>query len=209
MADEVFQRRLLRALGKAAANRVRPKIVSYKGKPIRALQRALKSVLVNDERVELQIPHFWSVYVHEGRRVPVTSRTGLLIWYRNPKRDPRLNAGVTPERAAKLRHLSNAEFKDAQAENYEAQRQGREPPVIIIPAGLLKRATPPSPFFENEPGGGMFGFEREASEIAQQEFQSFALTSLRSTLGVSSFIPRGGGSGINVTVERDGIELSI
>lgn len=209
-ADDAFQRRLLRALGRAAVKRVRPKIVSYKGKPVRALQKALRAVVIDDTTLQLKIPHFWSVFVHEGRRIPVSSKFGVLIWFRDPKRDPRLDNGVTQVNESELRHLNAAEFKEARAENYEAQLQGRAPPVIIIPAGLIRRATPPSPFFGNEPGGGMFGFDKQADQIVQDEFQHFALSSVRRDLGIKSFIPRiPSGGTIHLTVEHDEVHLTI
>ena len=190
MADERFQRRLLKRLGQAAMERVRPRIVSYKGKPIQALQRALQAIVVSDTELKLRVPHFWAIYVHDGRKAPVyPQHSAFMIWWKDPRQDPRLNGGVTPERASSLRHLTTQQFRDAMRLFREAQESGAESPVVITP--IVRRSTPPSPFFSNEAGGGMHGFVTRANRVGLPEFRSFALTLLKKELGVSTFVPAG------------------
>lgn len=202
MADEAFQRGLLRRLGALAVRRVRPLIVSYKGKPITALQRALRAVLLSDTLLTLQIPHFWAVYVHDGRSVPFgPQRSTFLIWWKNPHQDPRLAGGSTPERANQLRRLSFKQFRDALKKFRE---EGPQSPVIVVPQ--VKRPQPPrpSPFFSNEPGGGMHGFVNEANKLGEREFKIKLFSVLKKQLGATSFLPQipVGGS-IQFKVERE------
>lgn len=185
------QRRLLLALGQAAKRWVLPRIRSYKGKPIRALQRSLSVKVIGTSTVKLQIPYFWAVYVHDGRKAPVRSReSSFLIWWKDPRKDPRLApSGVTPRRAEQLRHLSSDQFQEALRQHREAIAQNRESPVVIVPA--VKRPTPPSPFFANEPGGGMNGFVNKANEVGRAEARNLILGELKKELGFSTFVPSG------------------
>lgn len=207
MADEAFQRRLLNEIGRAARRKVRPLIRTYKGKPIRQLQRALRLVLVSDDKAVLRIPHYWAVYVHDGRNAPFGPRTSVfLIWWKDPRQDPRLSGGQTPERASQLRSLTPDEFRDAVQARDDALRAGRESPVVIT--RRVRRQTPPSRFFGNGPGEGMAGFVVEANRIGQQEFKRFALNLLKNELGVTSFVPFvPAGSGISFKVVKENADI--
>lgn len=171
MADEFldFKRRLLKRLGREAKNYVRPKISSYKGKPIHALREALEARVELDS-VVVSIPHFWAVYVHDGRKAPFGPKRGsFLIWWKDPTKDPRLRGGVTPKRASQLRRLTPRQFREALRDNARAINEGREPPVVIT--RRVRKATPPSPFFSNEAGGGMRGFKESVGPAALKMFR--------------------------------------
>ena len=207
--ESQFSRKLLKEFGKQAVRRVRPKIVSSKGRDIRVLQRALRAVLISDLRLEMQIPHYWAVYVHDGRGAPFGPESGtFLIWYKNPRQDPRLQGGVTPERAASLRTLSSADFKAALKADREARESGSESPVVITTR--VKRSTPGVFFFGNRPGQGMAGFVQEANTTGLTLFRRQLLTTLKSTLGVTSFIPAvPAGGALSIQVERDEIRIPL
>lgn len=207
MPDEAFQRRLLRALGRAGVSKVRPEIRSSKGKPIRALQRSLRAVLVDDENLSLFIPYFWAVFVHDGRsRVPLGPRRSVFfVWFKDPRRDPRLNRGVTPQTAQEVRRLTPDQWEEVVALDAEARLSGQESPVVIT--RRINKATPASPFFSNEAGGGMFGFESQAHQIAELEFSDFALRTLKRHLVQGGLIPSGPGLRISPLREEIRVEL--
>lgn len=171
LIDDRFKRRLMLRLLDAGKRRARPKIA----RASRTLARALSSYVVfrsgRYPNVEgyLEIPHYWAVYVHDGRNPFRKQR--YMIWWRNPLRDPRLRGGKTPERASQLRSLTRAEWIAANKENRDHLRRGGDPfdmPVIITK--VIRRRTPAVPFFDNDSGGGMSGFSTDASRIAQSEF---------------------------------------
>ena len=189
MADEGFTRRLVQRIMRAGAIRVRPQI------PSRTLQRALRRVTVSALEGALFIPHYWAVYVHDGRGAFGPRRGTFLIFFRNPSADPRLAGRQTPERAASIPRLTRSQFRRALEEF--ATGSGN---VIVTRRVKGVRATP---FFSNEPGGGMFGFVGQANDVGQFEFRTFALGFLRRPLDVRGFIPQLGVSGITLTSRKE------
>ena len=189
MADEGITRRIVQRIMRAGATRVRPKI------PSRTLQRALRRVTVSALEGALFIPHYWAVYVHDGRSGFGPSRGTFLIFFRNPSADPRLRGRQTPERAALVPRLTRAQFRRALEEF--ASGSGN---VIITRRVKGVRATP---FFSNEPGGGMFGFVDQANDVGQFEFRTFALGFLKRPLGITSFIPQLGRVGISIPLVKE------
>jgi hypothetical protein len=107
---------------------------------------------VRTARIEIQrlyIDHYWAFYVHEGRgpaagtrRTPRNAK--VFVWFKNPANDPRL-AG-DPKRFSAIRKLTPAEFKDAKAAGQ------------LVIQRYISKGVPGSPFFSNDPGGGMQGF---------------------------------------------------
>lgn len=207
--DVAFQRRILKAIAGEAWDWVRPKIASSKGKRIKALQKALRVELLDDQKAALVIPHYWAIYVHDGRKAPVRATNGaFLIWWRDPRKDPRLSQNRYPERATELRHLTPREFRDAQRQNEEARQAGRPLPVIIT--RTVRKSTPGTRFFDNGPRGGMFGFVDEANRVGEVLTREFVLTSIRRELGVSTFIPqvpRGGGLALSLAEDTASFTL--
>lgn len=202
MADRAARRRILQALGQAAKTWARPRIRSYKGKPIRALQKALRVQIVGPDEVQLQIPHFWAVYVHDGREAPVRPQVAtFMIWWENPREDPRLRpTGVTPQRASQIRHLTADEFREALATFRSYTAAGFKSPVIV--RRHVTKPTPPSPFFSNEVGGGMHGFVKKANEVGGVEARREILGLLKKELGFSGFVPHPG-EGVNFGLIKD------
>lgn len=202
MADERLTNALLREFGRLGVRRVRPKIRSSKGKPIKVLQRALHAELISPRELVLSIPHYWAVYVHDGRRAPVRAKDStFLIWYRDPNQDPRLRAGVTPERASQLRHLTTAQFKKALRLNAEALAAGRQSPVVITTQ--VNKSTPGVPFFSNAAGGGMSGFLEEVNRAGQARVRRYFFTQLKRALGFTTSVPAFGLGGVDFGVIRD------
>lgn len=182
-----FQRRLARRLGEAGIRIVRPKVRVVSGTLARSLYlrvgRSEKRFRPNDIEARLSIPHYWAVYAHDGRRPFVKAR--YMVFWRDPRNDPRrAPSGRTPPRRASLRTLSAAEFRRAWAVRENWIAAGGDPydsPVIIT--RQIRKATPPTRFFENE-AGGMAGFSEVASRIAQKDFSEYVKARLGDSLRV-------------------------
>lgn len=171
--DDRFISRLTSTLLRAAHRHAQP-IIRAKS---RTLAAALRIVLENDGRDggRLSVPHYWAVYVHDGRGAPVLPRRGsVLVWFRNPNNDPRLRGGRYPVRASQVRHLTRTQFEFWLAENRLAIQRGVPPPMIVT-----KRINTPTQayaFFDNSKG--MRGFVAQVPGIVAAEFSDFVLRSL-------------------------------
>ena len=153
-----FAERILKKVGRAGLRRAKPQI------PSRTLRRAchfeltVAGPLVSSG--QLYIPHYWAVILHDGRKEVRTEGRKFLVWYKDPRHDPRLQAGKTPARYAdrgKLR-LTPQEFR-------QELKKGR----IIV--SQKSRAVKSRPFFGNAPGEGMYGFEQEVGLIVLEEIR--------------------------------------
>lgn len=155
---------LLAALGSAAFDYAQPKIKSNQ------LRRALTLDIFPALRLaRLEIPHYWAVYVHDGRGPFGARRARFLVWFRNPNNDPRLSGGLQPERYSQVRRLTKQQFQFWLNENRRAFDRGTIPPMIVLRdpnfRPLRHPGNPPTHFFENFVGGGMHGFVDVANSI--------------------------------------------
>ncbi len=168
MAEEQFKLSLLRALARLGFRRARPRI------PSRTLRRALNILVVNVRLARLQIPHYWAVYVHDGRGPIRKDAPKVLVWFRKPKDDPRLRVGINPVRARQKRHLTRAEFRFWNKRNRAARREGRPEPMIV-----RREVGPslPTRFFDNR--FGMRGFTAEANAEGSRRFSELVTGRLR------------------------------
>lgn len=209
LRKETLIKDLLKRFGRLGVEHVRPKIVSVYGKPIRELQRALSVVSIDRRSTSLYIPHYWAVYVHDGRRAPFGPRRGtFLIWWKDPRQDPRLApfGGVTPQRASQLRRLTQAQFRAALELRRQALAEGRDSPVVIVPE--VRKPTRAVRFFDNR--GGMRGFLHKANAEGQVLVRQEILRSLSKELGVTSFIPRlTAGQGVTIKPKRETVRLKL
>lgn len=151
--DTRFFNKLTNTLGRLASAKARPQI------PSRTLRRALIVIRISDREVKMNITHYWAVFVHQGRKSKRLAGNRFMVWYRNPKEDPRLQpfGGQTPPRVSQLiglrQVISAAQFKADKAAG-----------KIIFAQEV--RATRGVPFFSNEAGGGMHGFVDQANATA-------------------------------------------
>lgn len=163
-----FKLRLLDRLSTAALRRARP----YLARKSNTLARAMRAISKSPERSAVEVPHYWALYVHDGRGA--FAKQKLMVWFRDPKDDPRLQGGKTPRRASQLRSLTRDQFLAAMKLREDWIRGGGDPydsPVIVT--RYIRRRTPAFPFFGNEPGEGMFGFVDDANRIGSAEFSDF------------------------------------
>lgn len=160
-----FQRQLMLRLLRAGRRRARRYILSGQGAHrSRTLATEMETRIETPERGYLYVDPYWALYFHDGRR-PIVGKN--MVWFKNPKLDPRLNNGRSPNRASQVRRLNKAEFD-------EARRLGQ----IVVRRRV--RGVRPTPFFSNQ--HGMLGFAQEASKIVQDEFQKFTLGVLKDEL---------------------------
>ena len=169
MADpRDIKRKLEARLAREAIKIARIAVGSYS----RTLARSLK-IEIRPDGAYLVIPHYWAVYVHDGRR-GFSKPGGFLIYYRNPAQDPRFNGRQTPERARDVRPLTPREFREAKRLNRVAKKRRRRPPVIITRAvGPVRRG--PTNFFENNAGMASFisGYRVSTKEYVRQQFLAY------------------------------------
>jgi hypothetical protein len=104
-----FENRLLRRLGAVAIRNARARCKS------KTLRRSMEFIQDAPLKGRVFVPHYWAVYFHEGRGgVPrkALKKGRFLVWYKNPRLDPR-NAGGYPVRASEQRrlNLSKKEFR--------------------------------------------------------------------------------------------------
>lgn len=167
MAIEDFTRRLSIRLAQAAVDFARPKVKVASTTLASALRVRFK--IGREGRASAYIPHYWAVYVHEGRKPFSTEH--FMVWFRDPKADPRLRGGKTPARVKDLRKLSKDDYKkinELLREHYASGGTRYDAPVIFT--RYIKNATPAKRFFGNEAGEGMFGFVERANKIGLDEF---------------------------------------
>lgn len=136
---EALYARILTELGEAELERVRLLIGS------RTLRDALR--LIVDAQVgtaELYVPHYWAVYYHDGRKGFGPILASKLVFFANPKDDPRLASGY-PERDFDIRTLTRDEYERGLEENAARRKTGQEPFMFV-----LDRVGPsrPRPFFD-------------------------------------------------------------
>lgn len=151
--------------------------------PSKTLRNDLHGVILTDTTGELVVDYYWAVFVHNGR-APFSMPFGrYLVWFRNPKDDPRLDNGVSPRRVAQLRHLTAEQFRAGLLANKTAIAAGLEPPMVV--RREIRTRTPAKPFFSNAPGGGMHGF----TDHVQQETGAFVRGLIREQIGDDAISP--------------------
>lgn len=120
----VARKRLLERLAVKALSTVKPQI------PSEALRNGLVIVPEAAGRIDLHIPHYWAVYIHDGRPGFGPRRSSWLVWFANPRDDPRLQPNY-PVRLSDVRRLTKQQFKDGMAENRRRAANGL-PPFMLV-----------------------------------------------------------------------------
>lgn len=79
----------------------------------------------------INIPHYWAVYLHDGRGPvrPVTARK--IVFFADPKDDPRL-AGGYPVRASDIVRLTRDQYIDGLERNAENRKAGLPPFMYVV-----------------------------------------------------------------------------
>lgn len=163
----IFSNKLLRQLLALGVLTAKPSI------PSTTLREALRPIVDLPGQVgRLHITHYWALFVHDGRRGGFGPKRGrYLVWFRDPKQDPRLRGGKTPARAAQLRQLTGAQWRAGLKANRAARAAGQPPVMIVTP--WVAKGTKARPFFSNDAGGGMASFPAKARELIGAEFSAY------------------------------------
>ena len=155
--EETFLKRLAKELAQQAVSFVRPSI------PSKTLRTALRAQVFSPGHSSAYIPHYWALYVHDGRGPFGPYRAKFLVWFRDPRNDPRLDNGHQVERFSQVKRLTKEQFAFWLDQNRIAREAGQPVPMIVTK--FVKTPQQASKFFENEPGGGMAGFSRVANDV--------------------------------------------
>lgn len=99
MADERLEIALTDALAEVCLRVAKTAI------PSKTLVTALKIRRRASNEVTLSVPHYWAVYLHDGRGNVTPKQGSYLAWFINPADDPRLVSGAGPERLTQVRYL--------------------------------------------------------------------------------------------------------
>lgn len=165
-----IQERILKTIGRKAASRARPQI------PSKTLRDALvfEIVSVVDGVARLHIPHYWAIYVHDGRGRSRPKNANVLIWFQNPKDDPRTNGGRNyPVRAGDIVRLTRAQYAAGLRENARRREEGLEPFMIVTKSSGPVSSTP---FFTE----GMAGMAGEIDDAVFRAFDKWVREHVRS-----------------------------
>ena len=151
---------LMRALLQAGRAFVTPKIRS------KTLRNSLRTVVdFSGNRGRLNIPYYWARYYHDGRGPVYPVYKKWLVWFKDPRKDPRLAQGYpmtrTQAMSRRLR-MSPAVFS--------ALRQSGD--IIVV-----KRSGPAkaNPFFTE----GMRGFKTVADQVVRRQFKELLITEMK------------------------------
>lgn len=178
-SDSAFLRQLITKIGNLGLTKARTVLGRYSF----TLQKAVNLWVVNEHLAQIQVPHYWALYIHDGRQ-PFNKARGVMCWFVVPLQDPRLRGGVTPVRASQLRRLTKQEFFFWVQKNREAIARGEQPPMIIT--RRITKATTAKRFFEND--GGMAGFSRQAAEVVKTDFSEYVRSQLSDLLNIHETI---------------------
>lgn len=152
-SDTIFLNRLLDSLvinaENRAQNRLRP-VSKTLSANLRVIKRR-KPPLTRD----LWIPHYWALMVNDGRRA--FGRGRLLIWFEPVEDDPRFEGSQTPPRMREVRRLTSND-----------DLSGKK--IIKTKNGV--RGVAPTKFFDNDPGGAMFGLRADADDLVDRRFST-------------------------------------
>lgn len=155
--------RAMTLIGRAALRKARVAI------PSKTLKRACSFVpgpgvnrFAVESRGKLTIPHYWAVIVHDGRKRVSMPPGRFLIWYKNPRNDPRFPGRSTPARLAA--RLSFRDLYSTKAEFKARIKKDRDKLIISRTSGPVAA----NPFFGNEPGQGMHGLMQESHVIVRE-----------------------------------------
>ena len=151
--------------------------IAKKGIPSKTLKQGLQIVKDSDGDRVLYIPHFWAIYVHDGRGAIKMPKGSFMVFFRDPANDPRRQKGKTPVRANELRRLTQSEFQRGLELNRIARKVGATPYMYVTP---YVKGVQGSFFFVNE--GNMAPFVQQAKLIGRDRGLAFIRRGLGETL---------------------------
>ncbi|MCP4897872.1 MAG: hypothetical protein GY906_12945 [bacterium] len=168
---ETFKRNLIQKMARRAAAIARPLI------PSRTLRKALQIKYVRSGvqifRAYLVIPHYWALYVHDGRGGFGPRRARVLVWFRDPRNDPRTDGATNyPVREGDIRRLTRSEFYHGVAMNHRHGTPDNPMPYMVI--AKWRGGDKPQPFFSE----GLANLNEVMTPLVTREFIKFIDTNL-------------------------------
>lgn len=76
----------------------------------KAISNSLRLTNLAFGSVAVQTPFYWAQYYHDGRGAFRARPGHKLVYFKDPKKDPRLRGGRYPERLSDVRKLTSAQF---------------------------------------------------------------------------------------------------
>lgn len=155
--------RAARETALAAARRARPLIPS---RTLRAALRIDEEIDGTTVRAILSVPHYWALYLHDGRGPIQAKPGGFLVFFRDIRDDPRVSNGF-PVRMSDIVRLTKEQFREGLRRNRQHLAAGGSP--LEVPMIVVRRVGPAAgvAFFSE----GLAGFvDSEGGTIISGEF---------------------------------------
>lgn len=127
------------------------------------------------------VPQYWAKYKHNGRDMVKPVSANMLVWFRDPKDDPRLTNGQSPIYRSEIKALTNGQWKYWSGRNKRARRAKQPVPMIVRKSVGPMASQKRNPFFSDAPGGGLAGLPDRIDSIASRESFKYVDSWLRST----------------------------
>lgn len=124
------------------------------------------SAVANGAVGYISVPHYWAKYLHDGRKA-IRKPDGILVWYKNPADDPRIQPS-RPVYRSDNKKLTKQQFVD----DYRAGK-------LIVAKEVGASTDKANPFFSDT--GGMQGFKEEVDRIVADETYRYMEEFLRSS----------------------------
>lgn len=156
--SRAWVRKLVDDLAREAEGVARPLI------PHNALREGFYVVRQSHFRAYLIIPHYWAIYIHDGRGPFGPRRAKALVWFTDPSLDPRLRPRY-PVRYRDVKRLTKAQYYAGLQANARLRASGLGPVMIV--RRFQPKPLAPTPFFSK----GMKPFETRARKKIQSRFQ--------------------------------------
>lgn len=176
MISQRSQVRILRRIASEASRRAagyfRPLI------PSKTLRDALTAIpgeygLIDGApgaKSALFIPHYWALFVHDGRGPVRPVHKRVLVWFADPRDDPRTDGTRNyPVRLDQRRRLTADQYRRGLEENRSRKERGLEPYMIVTTVSGPVQATP---FFE----ASTTAFEQEVMPLLGDLFHRLVLS---------------------------------
>ena len=123
---ELLWRRITTRLGGIGATRLRNSVGRYSDTLRSAVNFFVPPEQNRRHRVNIQIPHYWALYLNDGRGVVRPQDAKVLVWFQDPTDDPRTGNGRRfPVRARNRKKLSKEAYYAGLRENVRREHAGR------------------------------------------------------------------------------------
>lgn len=124
---EEILRKVLLAIGELELAEARRRI------PSETLRGAARLIIEESmQRARVFIPHYWAEFIHDGHNGinPVSARK--LVFFDDPKNDPRRAGRSAPERESQERKLTKAQYEEGLRINAERRANGQRPFMYVV-----------------------------------------------------------------------------